>query len=550
MIKPITSNKMREFTKHPVATIFIFSTLFFVLVYGSYIMKGGFIYDDRAISYLGEAEYNLSSAFSATFPLFINRPLAPLFYGLITRLGTNPLTYILIDVCMWCSASIIIGLTLRRQIGNFPAQFFILFAGIPSFSTTLIFSPGMQSVGTFAILLHAISLWLLNRSITRKSKLYFLGSYIPLLMMSLCYEVGFPLLILSIVWPLLYRHNTDYQKVFKVNLMGIISVIFLMLMYQKIIAPMIFGESSVGSRLRITSLSLTPLIDNIRFMTIFLSYDLWNLARKSFSQLKNQYTFASYAPLLLSFVILIFSAIYLKSKATWNSCKLSLLMLSVTIGILGIGAMHYLAGVGPTIYGYANRGLGSLSILAPLAASCVLSYILNKSRKFNFLVIFLFIGCYFIYLITFLMQRNNYIESAKVQMAIVTDLHEKIIEQFPENKPETPQFIIGNVPEFFANNLNGETIFSGEVTDWNMTLVQSFPGKYTGATLTEAKVCDRNKRFEVSTNNIAFFNPEFSMPIKGSWYYEYNLEFSRGELIKIENSTQLQKLIQSRYSCK
>ena len=175
---------------------FIFAT------YLPLIARGGIIADDW-----GDIAQNLACSgffdcYRSWFPLFSNRPLAPLPITTSTFLfGTHYSWYLILNTSIFIGSIIFAGLVIRALVGNYPAIIFVAIASIPTISMPLIVSPINQQTATLSLFYWALSLYLLLRFLHRGSFISYFVAYALLLCSLLTYEVMLPLLAFTALLP-------------------------------------------------------------------------------------------------------------------------------------------------------------------------------------------------------------------------------------------------------------------------------------------------------------------------------------------------------------
>jgi hypothetical protein len=524
--------------------------LYVASIYGAYVRFGSFIYDDWSVAALGLSTDSVITAFFRYFENFTNRPLAPLYYGFISRFGANPSGYILVTCVLWSSAVLIIGLVISAVVEWYVAAVFIYLACIPLISSTLIFSPGMQSLGAFSLFLWALSFAFLYFGAVKRNYTFVNLSLLLVLAMVLSYEVCFPLLSMSLLLPLLVKNfvwsDKFWKKLFLINAFSIVAIVLLAIFYQKILAPYLFGE--IGNLSRLRTANFDGLIFILKLTYELIATEIPNLLLKGFLVTYEQTTSkALVVPLLLGCCGIYLSYKYSLTVKSRNSKKYHLLVLASLLGIVGVGLIHWGAAVGPSVYGYANRGLGSLAILLPLLIALLLGYLLNRSRLLNWMLLFVAFGILFLQLSSFMLVQANFIEVARLQKQMIYDLDRRINEV---NKRDFPRIVLADIPEYLPNNFNGENLYSDEVHDFAMSLEIFFPGRYShGATLTKKKVCANPKRVYVDMDKLVLAQPDLSVPINSIWFYSYDIKKNQSFLIMIRNAKEMQDLLERQFHC-
>ena len=217
------------------------------------------------------------------------------------------------------------------------------------------------------------------------------------------------------------------------------------------------------------------------------------------------------------------------------------------LGFVGVGFIHWGAAVAPTLFGYSNRGLGSLSILIPFLIAVLLSYGLNRSKILDWIIFLTAVGIFAIQLSCFMLVRSNFIEISRLQKIIMLDLEESF---YKHGDVPSPRTVLADVPEFLPTDYNGENIYSDEVHDWAMSLSIFNPGIYVrSATLTTKKVCASPKRAYIQGDNLILVGPDNSIPIKNLWFYRYDVKSSQSSLVEINSPKQMQDLLDSQFIC-
>ena len=545
-----------------VALAFIFFLVFIGLVYGKYVQQGGLGRDDWWIWRLG-LEPTLIDAYRWIFPAWAFRPLAPLYYVPISRFEGFAAGYILVNVGLWCGSVVLTAGVLRDLIETRFIVLFAFIAAIPTLSTTVIFSPAMQSIGSLAVLLWALSFMFLHQSIVRSSPKLALLSIVFCALMCATYEVALPLLALSLAWPLLRADRSIVElirnRIFLINTSGILGVIILMIIYQKILAPNILAAIDVvateDSRLRLTNPAkfLAFAIHNLKQFIRIVTRDTPTLLINGALRLLADRSLDTIVAWLGGVLALLASIFTVRSLPPVLKPPTHLLILSAAIvaGIFGVILIHTAAWLNPTIHGYYNRGLTSFSLLLPMLIAVASALAYRIGRWCGHAAIAMAVCFFAAYLASFLVQRDNYIAAARVRSEIIADLLVKLnlpLKLDPANLDISPStVVIANVPEFLLTNFNDETIFSDEVQDWNEALGLYSQGRLGGVTVSRRKLCGIPNG--IRNGFIKFYDYDTAIPITDPWYYEYSQRDGSSILLRIRDENHLREVLRSRVPC-
>ena len=238
----------------------ILATVVIFLVYAPYVIWGGIIIDDWAVVYhLADSPHppSIWESYLSWFPLFSNRPLAPIALALTSHLFAGcPRGFILTNLCFWFGAILLLIAAVRPYHGPVFGYLLLLLAAFPAISSTVIFSPAMQMLGTISIFLWALSFWLLLREVACDR--YSCVPYLLLLAALLTYEIILPLLSLTVLYPLALRpsNSTDrpsrrFSTCLAKYVLPVVLILLALLILQKWIMPRFMV---VDSRLRLPRL--------------------------------------------------------------------------------------------------------------------------------------------------------------------------------------------------------------------------------------------------------------------------------------------------------
>lgn len=495
---------------------FIALAIFCVATYLPLIMSGGIIVDDW-----GDIAHNLDCdgfihCYQSWFPLFSNRPLAPLPITVSTFIfGTFFPGYLILNTVTYLLAIFLTRRVISRLAGNGPSIVFALFAAIPFIAMPIIASPINQLTATVSFLLWALSLNELNNFVNSPHKKSYVLTYVYLLIAFLTYEVILPLLVFTILLPFIINPNTlrkNWFNYFIRFVLPIAAVLAIIVLWQKGIAPQ-FME--VDSRLKLNPQQMLAKLHT--WGHVFFA-QIPNLFIKSTSYVKPRYFI-----LCTIFMLTIFLGFFKSQVSKKTGVALRFLVVS-TLCFLASSSIFILSNESANSWGYQARGLSStwfsLSIL--LGSLCSLVAL----RKILILPLIIVFGA--MSTLSFAIQRDNYIESWKTQMIIISDVLNLIERGNVPNK----MVVIGDVPKFLIPNYNDEIIFS-QPWDFGGALALFSNGKVKDGAVIDSKRQDFN-RLLISNNDIEI-NGWWKTGADNLWLYEFNYVQQKGVLSKIES---------------
>ena len=175
---------------------FFFYFAIVIIGYFFFAYNGKFIIDDFSIVY-SEKTLNLLQYYKSLETSFSNRPLAIIYYFVISKLPTNYLLYFTISLsqhilCIFLIYKLFDFLFYSEGI----KKVFFLLIIFPFFSFTTLCSPAMQSIGNYSLAIFLFALILLKKFIVKKKKYLYVFSILLIILAFLTYESFFPLIIL------------------------------------------------------------------------------------------------------------------------------------------------------------------------------------------------------------------------------------------------------------------------------------------------------------------------------------------------------------------
>ena len=511
------------------------SPLLLLFIAGAYVpllLKGGIIADDW-----GDIAQNLICSgffecYRSWFPLFSNRPLAPLPITTTTLLfGLNIGWYLIFNTVIYLTAIFITASAIRQLLTPFAKIVFIALACVPVIAMPIVVSPINQSTATLAFLFWALSLLLLQFSCVRKTLLSYGTAYILLLASLLTYEVMLPLLILTAALPFTINSNTLTEKplqYFFKYVTPVILILGVVLIWQKLLAVAIF--STVHSRLAFDPNNIGLFFLN--WLSVF-SVALPQLLIKS---LKIVDLYGYFISIVLALSLFIF---WLREKTsklkTQPSLKGNLRTIFVfLLCFLASSLIFILSGAYAEIGGNDARALSSTWICTALLISSIINFF---PRKVLTLTLAIFLCC--VAYISFGVQRDNYIRSWQLQTVILKDVLEKINSRGVPNNAT----IIGNVPGYLPNNFNNEIVFT-QPWDFGAALSLYTNKKIVGGAVLDTRASNFSKPLELN-DGVLSIDRWWKTDTSNLWFYDFNLSTQSSSLIRIPDIDFLKKLLVS-----
>lgn len=524
---------MNAFVNHNRRSLLLPSILLVAFVVACYLpllLNGGIIVDDW-----GDISQNLGctgfvDCYKSWFPLFSNRPLAPLPITATTLLFTTHFHYYLIfNTLIYLAAILLTFRIIKKVIGSYPAFIFAFFSSIPMIAMPVIASPINQSTATMAYLYWALGLNCLYSYMLEKSKLAYWLSLLLLLCAFLTYEVILPLIGFSVLLPFIFQPKREAEKpaiYFLKYIAPIILILLGVIIWQKIIAPYIFeidysrlAATRDTLRLTMTSwvqiftnqipslfLKITPFISAYGFMTGLLCalgvYFSYQIDRSNYQTIEIHWRF-----FLVSIICLLCSSL-----------------------------IFVLSGVNAEAGGYQARGLSSTWFALAIFIGSLAAITKNDYLKKILLTSVILFG--FLSSISFSIQRDQYIESWKIQNIILQDVLQLTHNQsVPKNA-----VILGNVPQYLPRNYNNEIIFS-QPWDFGSALAILSKQHISGGAVFDSNT--NNFHNMVMDKDGLMLDRWWRAPLSNLWFYQYDLQSKKGSLAPISDLVQLKDIITS-----
>ena len=506
--------------------------IYLLAVYGPLVMNAGISVDDW-----GDIAHNLDCnsfwhCYGAWFPLFSNRPLAPLPITVLTFIfGTWYSGYLIINCLIYLSAIGLCAKVIHTLAGYKSAIAFFVFAAIPITAMPVITSPINQSTATVSFLLWSASLLSLLRFIQTKRAIYWIATYGFLLLAFLTYEVILPLLVLTALLPWIWdakKFALLRLRYWAQFLIPILAVLVIVTLWQKGIAPH-FME--VDSRLKFVPAHALAKLHT--FFSVFyrqipalflkmLPYLQWSfLVGSCFGLLAlmiSRHTSSSPSVLIISPTS--------PSQTSIEKVKHRFLWATL-LCFLSSSSIFILSDESAVSGGYQARGLSSTWF-----AFVIFLAVINPASKVICTFWTWVLGVFFVLcVLCFSVQRDQTIAAWQLQLSIIADANQLLSQEALEPKA----IVLGDVPHYLPNNYNDEIVFS-QPWDFGSALAitnskQILPGPVIDSSRGEL----RQLKLE---NNIVTAQNFAGTSLENFWVYQFNSATNQGSLLRIADAAQ------------
>lgn len=505
----------------------IFCVLILFILYFPLLLKGGIITDDWGDIYESINCSTFWQCYLDWFPLFSNRPLAPLPITLTTYLfGTHYSLYLVANSFIYISTLILTANSFAVFLSLYSRICFILLAAAPCIAMPLIVSPINQSTATVAFLYWAISFSLLMDFCKSRNFYKYFFSYALLLFGFLTYEIILPLLVFTAFIPALItmpNNFRDWFVYFKKYISPILLVLILVIFWQKILAPSFI---EVYSRLNFNYAQLGT--------TFFTWIHLFAVQIPTLFSSAIAYVSLEFLIICIAEALLLAISITILNRPSKSpSLKHEFIFLIISTGaLLASSLIFILTGESAVSWGYQARGLSSTWFTLAIFLASLVNYAQNSSKTLKLpIMAFSFIfSCFSI--LSFSIQRDKYIESWALQKIILKDVDKLMLENNVGNNPS----IIFNVPRYAPKNYNRELVFS---QSWDLPAAIAITTKHH---LKSGIVIDSQNNYFNGlriANNQIIVNDGGRVDLNNLWLYEFIPNHRNGSLTPLKNTSSL-----------
>lgn len=505
--------------------------LIVVSLYSPLLLNGGIITDDWGDIFESINCNTFLQCYADWFPLFSNRPLAPLPITLTTRFfGTHYSLYLVTNSAIYLGALLITARTFTSLLSPLSRLIFILLAAVPCIAMPVIASPINQLTATVAFLYWALSLQMVMKSCQSSNRYRYFFAYFFLLCGFLTYEIILPLLFFTAFLPALLNTPKDlisWLKYFTKFIVPILAILILVIFWQKLLAPH-FME--VYSRLNFNPAHFSRNL--FTWIHLFI-IQLPNLFIRAIPYIS--YESIGLFSLLASLFLILRRNIDQNLNPRARTLSFYFLIIS-TAALLSSSLIFILTDESAVSWGYQARGLSStwFALAIWIASIANFSQTLPKILKAVCLLTTLCFIC--LSTLSFSIQRDKYIESWELQMHILMDI-DRLIQA--NNIGSNASFIF-DVPQYIPNNYNRELVFS---QSWDLPVALTIA---KGHKIQSGVVIDSRTRnlqgLRIQDKN-AFVNDGGKVSLKNLWLYEFDSITKKGSLIFLSNQAALEEQI-------
>lgn len=502
-----------------------------LILYAPLVVRGGIIVDDW-----GNIASTLSCSgfidcYRQNFPIFANRPLAPLPITLLTQLfGQHYFAYLLINTTLYLGAIGITGYVVSKVAGGLPGLTFGALACAPFIAMPIIASPINQSTASISYLYWSLAVLSTYLFCKRAQGRYLWLSFGFLLASFLTYEITLPLVVFLMLFPMAQQIRSgsflsiDYLKQFIAPVVGVLAT---SLFWQKIIGPHFI---EIPSRLHFEPSAIIPQF--LAWANVFLE-NIPHLVKKAFSVS----TPSAYILAILFALLLI---AYPQNQSTKVlEPRRYLFFLITLLTFIASSALYVLSGAAVEVGGYGSRGLSSTWFSFSLLLAGFIGLWTGYKRFGAIIFITIVLFCI---LKPFIASRNNYINSWKLQNIILSDFfeHAKQVQLGPN------ALVIANIPEFTPSNFNNETVFS---TSWDFPAalrLLSHEAVSTGLVIDTRSGNFHSLTYQNQTMQAdGFWSAKITFPSTPIWAYDFNLANQKGALRSLKSEADVKNQLLS-----
>jgi hypothetical protein len=509
-----------------------FVGVFLLAAYLPLVLQAGISVDDW-----GDISHNLDcdgfwSCYQSWFPLFSNRPLAPLPITLLTfALGTWYTGYLWINSFIYLLAIGTCAKVMRQLLNTSQAMIFVLFAAIPMIAMPVITSPINQSTATVSFLLWAYSLAALFSYLQSGKRLSWVLSYFLLLMAFFTYEVILPLLVLTAFLPWVW--DARAFPLFKPRYWGqfflpLIAVLAITWLWQKGIAPQ-FME--VDSRLKFSASS--AVIKLYTFIDVFIRQIPQLFLRLPAFLSWSNIIFALLAVFTLVLTYVLVPRVQEASDSALLNPQRSRRFLFIAALCFGACSFIFiLSNESATAGGYQARGLSSTWFAFAIflaAVSPTQGTLLTLWRAF----LILFLG---LCALSFSVQRDQTIAAWQMQLQIIQDANQLIRAQGLPHK----SVVMGDVPHYLEPSYNQEIVFS-QPWDFGAALAITNTNQIAQGPVIDS-VRGQLRQLRLENNQVVALNFG-GASLEQFWIYQFDPQSQRGTLTRITTPDQFARLL-------
>ena len=470
----------------------------------NYILNGGIIYDDWSLSanHIGVSLYNKIKINCLLF--FNTRPVGGLYVAILTEFEKNDFAYISINISIWLISGLILYFSLLKYLNIQSSLAFLFIFLFPSFASTPYFSPVTQSLGVLSIFFWSLSLYF---SVNKK-KIFVIIFFILSL---LTYEYTVVLFLINILF-LSFDKISSNKKIFINNfkkfiilfLFLIIFVIAFQFFIAKITnnnAPLKYAFSIQNSEIIFEENFFNNVVKYFTkpFKIIFYEIPVLFINSLKFIELKLHN--------LLIYLLILFLFIKL-FKFKYKAGKLFFIKIFFILLIFSsffFFCMYLIVSSVPQINGYYNRGLVALFLCFAFLIAIISDYKFKNSffnnLKFVFILLVIFLNFN-----SFLIQKNNYVDTEKMRDNILNNVKNNF-------KEHDKAYLLMIVPTYLEKNYNDETIFSEEVDDLHFAVNYVTNKKVFARRVFKNKFCKNS--FEINGDKIYGYVPSRNRKVKG-----------------------------------
>jgi hypothetical protein len=393
-----------------------------------------------------------------------------------------------------------------------------------------------------------LSLRCLQRYLETGERIFYLLTYVLIIVALLIYEAIAPLLLLTALLPFVYNIRKDgfSWQATKANILAnifkyftpVVGTIALMSVFQKFIVPF-YGVT-------LSRLSSRPLGDMLRSFARWAFTVVADTPMMIFFSLQHNIIglFLRVEFWFLLATVIAFVMLIRRSLSVNNAPEQKYFLAVIALSLVACSALSVFSGINMRVEGIENRFLGSTWLML----SVLLGMVFARFQHFGSVFGGFFIVCVYV---SFLIQSFNYLDNRRIQNAVFEDCIKKLNAAKARGERVDSAFIVGNVPVYATKNFNNEVVFAYRF-DFGGGIRMKTNGKIEmGQVVNINRDAPKNDttRFFAAVDGdtvlVGNLTGLMKRPInEKTWWYEYDQFTGKSELVHItRGASQLDSIL-------
>jgi hypothetical protein len=504
--------------RQPIA--WIAAIMMVLLAVGPFLVGGGFVQDDWSVAQTALAHPGFVNTYAHWFPIFANRPLAPLMLSIAgNAFGAQPHPYALTQLVVWLCGVALLTAAVSRLLAPRVRPIFFALAALPAGASTVLFSVGMQMHSALSLVLASLGMLLLFRDVDQSR--YSVLPFVPFFLSLVNYEMFVPFGVLYAAYPFLVRkyavgkplERAEYVRLVVRYVLPLLIAVLATVVLQKVVMPALMPVHSLLGAVPLH----TRAVSAVTWMYAATVSNAFLLAVAPWAAVTRDALML--AAIIVTAVVL---TLALRTTPAEQSAATSVdaaaiptraVLAWVAAALLSCLLLLIVSGYSGTVAGYDNRIMTSTWVCGALLVVLLLQASTPRASVYLGATLVLLAAA------SVLAQSVDYARAARMQQTILASA----VRAADRAHVPAGAYLLGDVPSRVPGAYDGSLVFTAP-WDWAGALQLTTHNAIVGGAPLTSELLATPAYLHIAGGKVVLADGSntFTIPVSKTWFFEYD----------------------------